>query len=369
MVPALGNTLVAPNYGMMGIGDFTVAAPIDAKLDIDGDLRIRQINQKENLNMVLVADPNDLNRVFWRDASNFTGTGGLPCWDINGDGIQDPNEDTNNDGNWDALDCQGTACWDLNGNGIKDFPAEDINSDQVIDVLDCQGPQGIQGVAGPQGIQGLTGATGPAGPQGPIGLTGPQGPTGPPGTSGVTADNGLIMSTATNVQLGQPYTGTGALNGGELLNSREIPMNTHRLLFSGVGRIGFGIIADAKFTLRNDANWQNVMLMESSNGDDIFKFTESKQLTINAERNQPTGTNAISINNTINGPTSTGAGYFGLNIATNTNETAGLFYGARIAMVGNGTNSSNPGDLVTGLYVSSSGQGNSGQGNYIGIQG
>ncbi|MCO6500330.1 MAG: tail fiber domain-containing protein, partial [Vicingus serpentipes] len=38
-------------------------------------------------------------------------------------------------------------------------------------------------------------------------------------------------------------------------------------------------------------------------------------------------------------------------------------------MVGNGTNSSNPGDLVTGLYVSSSGQGNSGQGNYIGIQG
>jgi len=32
----------------------------------------------------------------------------------------------------------GLACWDLNENGIPDFPDEDRNNDGVIDVLDCQ---------------------------------------------------------------------------------------------------------------------------------------------------------------------------------------------------------------------------------------
>lgn len=385
MVPTLASTIAAPNYGMMGIGNFTVAAPIDAKLDIDGDLRIRQVTQDENLNMVLVVDPTDLNRVHWRDANNISG---LSCWDTNGDGIQDPNEDTNNDGNWDALDCQGTACWDLNGNGIKDFPAEDINSDFVIDALDCQGPQGpqgiqgltgpigpvgpagiqglqgIQGVPGPQGIQGLTGATGPAGPQGLIGLTGPQGPTGPPGTSGVTADNGLIMSTATNVQLGQAYTSNGALNGGELLNSREIPMNTHRLLFSGVGRIGFGEVADAKLTIKNDALWKNVLLMKNSNGDNLFEFTETKKLTINAERTPTSGPNAISINSTLSGTSGAGSGYSGFNLKTETSETSSLYYGGIVSMFGISNS------LITGLYVTAApASGIVGIGDYIAIQG
>ena len=30
----------------------------------------------------------------------------------------------------------GIACWDLNGNGIGD-PEEDLNNDDVVDVLDC----------------------------------------------------------------------------------------------------------------------------------------------------------------------------------------------------------------------------------------
>jgi OmcA/MtrC family decaheme c-type cytochrome len=32
----------------------------------------------------------------------------------------------------------GLACWDLNQNGVPDFPDEDTNNDGVIDVLDCQ---------------------------------------------------------------------------------------------------------------------------------------------------------------------------------------------------------------------------------------
>lgn len=35
------------------------------------------------------------------------GSEGLNCWDTNGDGIEDPAEDVNSDGSWDALDCQG----------------------------------------------------------------------------------------------------------------------------------------------------------------------------------------------------------------------------------------------------------------------
>ena len=87
------------------------------------------------------------------------GADGLACWDLNGDGIDDPGEDANGDGVWDALDCQGPqgdpgipglpgdpgpACWDLNGDGIDD-PGEDANGDGVWDALDCQGPQGLPG--------------------------------------------------------------------------------------------------------------------------------------------------------------------------------------------------------------------------------
>ncbi len=67
--------------GRVGIGDFNTTNPfgsatyVGARLDIDGDLRIRTLNQNNNLTRVLVADPGDLNRVFWRDASTLGGAG------------------------------------------------------------------------------------------------------------------------------------------------------------------------------------------------------------------------------------------------------------------------------------------------------
>ena len=60
-----------------------------------------------------------------------------PCWDLNGNGVSDPEEDINGDNEFDALDCQGRNCWDLNGNGVGD-PEEDINGDEQFDALDCQ---------------------------------------------------------------------------------------------------------------------------------------------------------------------------------------------------------------------------------------
>ena len=77
--PKLATTLLAPNYGMMGIGDWTtpvnIANPINAKLDIDGDLRIRQVTQDNTLIQLLAIDPTDNNRVHWVDATSLTGGG------------------------------------------------------------------------------------------------------------------------------------------------------------------------------------------------------------------------------------------------------------------------------------------------------
>ena len=105
-------------------------------------------------------------------------TPGVNCWDLNGNGKNDPDEDVNEDGEFNALDCQGadgangedgqsgkgtagTAginCWDLNGNGKND-PDEDVNDDGEFNALDCQGATGQSGTPGTNGTNGqdLTG--------------------------------------------------------------------------------------------------------------------------------------------------------------------------------------------------------------------
>ena len=117
---------------------------------------------------------------------------GIHCWDLNGDGIDDPSEDVNMDGFYNGLDCQGADgedgvdgqngttgpsgpagpagsdginCWDLNGDGINDA-SEDINMDGQYNGLDCQGADGVDGE---DGVNGQNGSTGPSGPAGPAG--------------------------------------------------------------------------------------------------------------------------------------------------------------------------------------------------------
>lgn len=86
------------------------------------------------------------------------GISGQSCWDLDGDGIADAEEDTNGDGQVNVYDCRGTAgvnCWDLDGDGVPDA-SEDANGDGVVDVLDCQGPPGegisVPGAPGAPGI-------------------------------------------------------------------------------------------------------------------------------------------------------------------------------------------------------------------------
>jgi hypothetical protein len=96
---------------------------------------------------------------------------------------------------WQNLCESGINCWDTNGNHVND-PPEDVNGDGLFNALDCAGaagPAGPIGATGPAGPQGPTGAAGPAGPQGPIGpagATGPAGPAGPIGPTGATGATG-----------------------------------------------------------------------------------------------------------------------------------------------------------------------------------
>ena len=87
------------------------------------------------------------------------GSSGADCWDVDGDGVDDPGEDVNGDGAWDAADCAGgpgdpgdpgdpgadgdggppgAPCWDLDGDGVDD-PEEDVNGDLVFNAADCSG--------------------------------------------------------------------------------------------------------------------------------------------------------------------------------------------------------------------------------------
>ncbi|NBX79048.1 MAG: tail fiber domain-containing protein, partial [Flavobacteriales bacterium] len=95
MIPDTASTLPT-NFGMMGIGDFSPGSPnngvtagvinyVDAKLDIDGDLRIRTVVKKDTLMRVLVIDTTDHNRVYYRDIALGTGGKGFySCADTTG---------------------------------------------------------------------------------------------------------------------------------------------------------------------------------------------------------------------------------------------------------------------------------------------
>jgi len=69
------------------------------------------------------------------------GPAGLDCWDLNGNGEPDPEEDRNGDGVWDAMDCQGDDGTDgvdgLDGANCYDGLG-DYNGDGVVDAQDCR---------------------------------------------------------------------------------------------------------------------------------------------------------------------------------------------------------------------------------------
>ena len=136
-------------------------------------------------------------------ANGSAGNNGISCWDLNGNGINDPAEDVNTDGFWDALDCAG-AIGPQGPAGVAGptGPSGDPGATGAVGATGATGSAGITGPTGPSGdpgptgTQGLIGPTGPTGPTGfGIGPTGPTGPTGNNGANGATGPTGLTGAT------------------------------------------------------------------------------------------------------------------------------------------------------------------------------
>jgi len=64
-----------------------------------------------------------------KGSNGIDGTNGINCWDLNGDGVQDASEDINSDGQWDALDCQGSST----GFHPNTAPIVDAGPDQSVE--------------------------------------------------------------------------------------------------------------------------------------------------------------------------------------------------------------------------------------------
>lgn len=185
-------------------------------------------------------------------ANGPQGLPGVNCWDLDGDGVNDPNEDVNLDSQFNALDCKGDSgasgpqgpqgvagTTGVTGPGIDSIVynangslsvyysnSQVITTGVLIGATGATGPQGPSGPQGATGIAGTNGATGATGPQGPTGTagtngatgaqgpTGPQGPTGIAGTNGATGPQGPTGTAGTNGATGaQGPTGPAGTNG------------------------------------------------------------------------------------------------------------------------------------------------------------
>lgn len=90
----------------------------------------------------------------------------------------------------------------------------------------------------------------------------------------LTADNGLTINPVSNVQWGQINTGTGILNGGQLIQDTEIPMNSNNLSFYGIGVTGWNRIflgsqftfgMSTKMSLHNDTERNGFLVIHDGN--------------------------------------------------------------------------------------------------------
>lgn len=313
-------------------------------------------------------------------ANGPQGLPGVNCWDLDGDGVNDPAEDVNSDSQWNTLDCQGatgatgatgaagatgptglagangingTNCWDANNDGVQDA-AEDINSDGFWNALDCIGATGATGVAGANGTNGTNcwdldndgvqdlsedintdgfwnaldcqGATGPVGPTGTTGLQGPtgaqgiqglQGPTGPQGVQGLQGATG-----SQGLQGVQGPTGAAGAQGA------TGPTGT----FSMAGTFGQTLYYNTAWTATSN-------LYNDGTNVGIGSISPQGRLHVDLS------TTASNVNGTVSNLSTSGAGNnAGLNASVNGSGT-GNYYG----VYGQGNNASGSG-AVYGVW-------------------
>ena len=344
--PAAATTM-GTNFGMMGIGDFSPtgpnAAPINqpnAKLDIDGDLRIRTVTKRDSLMQVLVIDSNDHNRVHWR---NISGLGNVTA-----------NNGVSVDATTGAVQL-GVPCQDsLGNNNIPEITANAFTEDRVVAIGDFNlwfatyaGDKGCVGIGGQPASTPFCGtgntleiSANGASKYGAASSSGlrfthltSDSLTVPVGTNGVldtkvltvdndgdvvlvdavgggnvTADNGLSIDplNANNVQLGQECG--SASSTANLLSDREIPLNDFNLTFSGQGttgnNVGIGTTCTPIAKLQVDKT--GITTMSDSRGFYVHNSEQSAIYTFGAQiytdANSPYsyGVDVLAINSVLN---------------------------------------------------------------------
>ena len=126
-------------------------------------------------------------------ANGVTGPTGIHCWDLNGNNINDPAEDINSDGVWDALDCRG-ATGAVGATGLTGAVGA-TGASGADGATGAVGATGLTGATGANGATGLTGAVGATGASGADGATGAVGATGTAGPTGAMGTNGAVGAT------------------------------------------------------------------------------------------------------------------------------------------------------------------------------
>lgn len=254
--PAVATTM-GTNYGMMGIGDFSPtgpnAAPINqpnAKLDIDGDLRIRTVTPDNTLTQILAIDPTDKNRVHWIDGSNLGGN------------VTADNGVSVNANNVVQL---GVPCQDaLGNNNLPAITANAFSEDRVVAIGDFNlwfatytGDKGGVGIGGQPASTPFCGTGNTleisANGASKYGTTVSSGlrftqlkstdNTLPNGTNGLDNTKVLTVDEDGDVVLVDAVGGGGLGNlcsqpQNPLISSHEIPLNDFNFIFSGQGAIG-----------------------------------------------------------------------------------------------------------------------------------
>lgn len=330
------------NFGMVGIGDYSPGSlndgTLDAKLDIDGDLRIRTVTEDTTLFKVLVIDSADHNRVHWRSIADLGG-----------------NVTANNGISVTANNVVqlGVPC---NVNGAPNIPgilASQFTEERVVPIrgynlwfaTDSAGKGGV-GIGGqpvPTTFCG-TGNTLEVSANGAskYGTTNSSGlrftrltsfsPTLPNGTNGldntkvltvdslgdvvlvdavgggnVTADNGLSIDplNANNVQLGQECG--SATSTANLLSDREIPLNDFNLIFSGQGttgnNIGIGTTCTPIAKLQVDKTGTTTMSMSRGiyvhNSEQAANYSVGAQIYTDANSPYSRSIDVLATNSTI----------------------------------------------------------------------
>lgn len=177
-------TVVAGDTGWESDGASTATAlrvTIDRALEVKNDIRITGSVLEMAGSVCSEESPAGRGRLCFdgdrfrlsQDGGGYVTLDGLQCWDRDGDGRPDGEENRSGDGVHDALDCVGPA-GPVGPRGVRGDP----------------GSRGPQGDAGERGLQGLDGQSGVPGRQGDPGARGDKGDTGPRGLTGLKGDKG-----------------------------------------------------------------------------------------------------------------------------------------------------------------------------------